>query len=109
MKRYFGEWNSVENIAGSFGTAVIPLNKQILFASYDYENYSGRAFVLYKAKSGILFEVNGSHCSCYGLEGQWKPEETTWSALAMRHFPSYDEESFSGVDELKKLIAKNNQ
>jgi hypothetical protein len=28
----------------------------------------------------------GIVCSCYGLEGQWEPEETTWEALAMREF-----------------------
>jgi hypothetical protein len=34
-------------------------------------------------KDGKLWEVNGSHCSCYGLEGQWQPEETTWEAIAI--------------------------
>jgi len=42
----------------------------ILFASYSYENYSGDAYVLFE-KNGKLFEVFGSHCSCYGLEGQF--------------------------------------
>lgn len=32
----------------------------------------------------MLYEVNGSHCSCYGLEGQWEEEETTVEALAYR-------------------------
>ena len=55
----------------------------ILFASYGYANYSGDAFVLFE-KEGKLFEVNGSHCSCMGLEGQFDPEETTIDALAFR-------------------------
>ena len=55
----------------------------ILFASYSYYCYSGHAFVLFE-RDGKLFEVNGSHCSCYGLEGQWKPEETTIEALEHR-------------------------
>lgn len=55
----------------------------ILFASYGYENYSGEAWILFE-KDGKLYEVNGSHCSCYGLEGQWKPEETTLEAIEHR-------------------------
>ncbi len=55
----------------------------ILFASYGCANYSGDAFVLFE-KEGKLFEVNGGHCSCYGLEGQFQPEETTLEALRHR-------------------------
>lgn len=58
-----------------------PIN--ILFASYGTDNYTGDAFVLFE-RDGKLFEVNGSHCSCYGLEGQWTPEETTIEALRYR-------------------------
>lgn len=58
-----------------------PVN--ILFASYDTDNYSGDAFVLFE-KEGKLFEVNGSHCSCYGLEGQFDPEETTLQEIEFR-------------------------
>lgn len=57
----------------------------ILIAVYTYECYSGKAFVLFE-RDGKLFEVNGSHCSCYGLEDAWSPEETTWEALLMRDF-----------------------
>ena len=55
----------------------------ILLAYYDYGDYSGNAFVLFK-RGGQYFEVNGGHCSCYGLEGQWSPEETTLEALEHR-------------------------
>jgi len=55
----------------------------ILFASYGTDNYSGDAFVLFE-RDGKLYEVNGSHCSCFGLEGQFEPEETTLKALEMR-------------------------
>jgi hypothetical protein len=56
---------------------------KVLYARYQYEDYDGEALVLFE-KDGKLFEVYGSHCSCYGLEGQWEPQETTWDALRMR-------------------------
>lgn len=58
-----------------------PIN--ILFASYGQANYSGDAFVLFE-RDMKLFEANGGHCSCYGLEGQFDPEETTLEALQHR-------------------------
>lgn len=56
---------------------------EILLASYSAANYSGEAFVLFR-KDGKLYEVNASHCSCYGVEGQWEPEETNVAALRVR-------------------------
>lgn len=57
------------------GLAVLPKKYKILYADYTYENYSGDAFVLgFDKELNQFFEVNGSHCSCYGLEGQWEPE-----------------------------------
>jgi hypothetical protein len=56
---------------------------RVLFASYSYENYSGDAWVLFE-KDGNLYEVNGSHCSCYGLEGQWDYEPVVLEELENR-------------------------
>lgn len=56
---------------------------EILLASYGTPSYEGYAFVLFR-RDGKLYEVNGSHCSCYELEGQWEPEETTVEALRHR-------------------------
>ena len=58
-----------------------PIN--ILFASYGSGNYEGDAFVLFE-RDGKLYEVNGSHCSCHGLEGGFAEEETTIEAIAHR-------------------------
>ena len=70
---------------------------EILLAIYEYQDYEGYSFVLYK-KDGKLFEVNGSHCSCNGLEGQWEPEETSWAALAKR--------KYYGSTEIQNYIGK---
>lgn len=56
---------------------------EIILASYGGDYYEGDAFVLFR-KDGKLYEVNGSHCSCYGLEDQWEPEETTLRDLRFR-------------------------
>lgn len=65
---------------------------EVLFASYTDENYEGDAFVLF-TRDGKLWEVHGSHCSCYGLsesdyygssQTQWQPEEVTAEAILHR-------------------------
>ncbi len=58
-------------------------NVHILFASYGYENYVGQAWVLFE-QDGKLYEVNGGHCSCHGLEGQWEPEDVLLEELEHR-------------------------
>lgn len=79
----------------------------VLLASYGTPIYEGYAFVLFE-RDGKLYEVNGSHCSCYGLEGQWEPEETTIEALRHRlengnlGNESYDENTFS--TELRQVL-----
>ena len=54
-----------------------------IYATYECSYYEGTSYVLY-ILDGKLFEVNGAHCSCYGLEGQWEPEETKKEAILMR-------------------------
>ena len=75
-----------------------PTEDEILFAYYVDENYSGDAFVLFE-KNGKLFEVHGSHCSCYGLEDQWHPEETSWEALAIRPRTGYDSPTYCVIEQ----------
>jgi hypothetical protein len=60
----------------------------ILLAAYDIDGYEGSAFVLFE-KDGKLYEVNGGHCSCYGLEGQWEPEETSVEGIKLRMQSGY--------------------
>lgn len=55
--------------------AELPSNLVLLYADYTYEDYSGDAYILgYDEEKKQFFEVHGSHCSCYGLEGQWDEE-----------------------------------
>ena len=78
---YYGEFNSRSDVQHYFKE---PLgdNVVILIASYETGNYSGRAYVLfYDKNTSSLYEVFGTHCSCYGLEDQWVPEEVSIEVL----------------------------
>lgn len=46
----------------------------------DSDGYGASAFYIFE-REGKLYEVNASHCSCYGFEDQWVPEETTFEYL----------------------------
>jgi len=67
-----------------------------LYAEYEQESYEGSAFVIF-VKNGIIYEVHGGHCSCYGLEGQWVPEERTPLALLSR--PDVNEVAKNNIKE----------
>lgn len=75
-------WDSETEIFEDF-KADRPADCEFIFAAYDQGNYEGEALVLFRS-GDKLFEVNGGHCSCCGLEGQWEPEETTVAALRHR-------------------------
>jgi hypothetical protein len=85
MSKFVQNFSSVEDICSCYGgsSAEDLEGATIHLAWYGYDSYDGRSLVVYE-KDGKLFEVNGSHCSCNGLEDQWEPEETTVAALAMR-------------------------
>lgn len=53
---------------------------EVIFAGYTYEDYSGDAFVVYR-DGRKFYTVEGGHCSCYGLEGQWDPIPYTLKQL----------------------------
>lgn len=92
MKRFWVDWGG-DRYDGKQGYDVMledfaiteetVKEEEILFAVYTYEDYMGDAFVIFH-RDDRLYEVHGGHCSCYGLEDQWEPEETTWAAIAVR-------------------------
>ena len=90
MQIYYGIFESIEDVSKEFYINQSELDLiEIVYAQYDCENYEGYAHLIF-IKDGLLFEVNGSHCSCNGLEGQWYPEETTLNALLARPNVSID-------------------
>lgn len=90
--KYFEGFESVDDIREEFtdyngngpdGLLALK-DEDVLFACYSGEGYEGYAVVIFKGEDGKLYEVEGSHCSCNGLEDQWLPGEVTWESLKLR-------------------------
>jgi hypothetical protein len=64
---YYGIFDSFEKVMSEFNVpeeevARLKSGGEILLATYDYEDYSGDAYVLYRDGTKY-YEVYGSHCS----------------------------------------------
>jgi hypothetical protein len=70
---YFDDFSNWNDVSQSFDVK-LPEPDEVLLAAYTYEDYSGAALVIYRI-GDKFYVVEGGHCSCYGLEGQWEPEE----------------------------------
>lgn len=90
-KVYFGNFVDREHVAASF-QAQIDEDLEIIFAVYGSWSYDGDAFVLLR-KGEQLVAAYGNHCSCYGLEYQWRPEEATIEQLKyiLEHGSKWDD------------------
>ncbi len=96
--------NSPEGILKEFSAPASALDgATVLYAKYECECYEGQAEVIYE-KDGELFEVSGSHCSCYGLENQWEPMRIVVGALRMR--PQWRELASDLIDEIEAYMGK---
>lgn len=109
MALYTGSFSSRLEIEKEYNIQLDP-DIEILVAWYGVGNYEGESFVLFR-QNGKLFEVNASHCSCYGLEDKWEPEETSVAALILRFKPggqfayAGDEERIQFSQEMRHVIA----
>ena len=109
---FLGAWENEQDIEREFSLTDGELNGAfILLAHYDIDGYEGSAFVLFE-RDGQLYEVNGGHCSCMGLEGQWSPEETSVDELTYRvkngrlGWGYYDTDSFANqISEVLGIVA----
>lgn len=75
---YYGNFDNEQDVVKAF--EIDAIGGLVLFAAYSNENYTGEALVIFVRK-GKLMLATGHHCSCYGLEGQFDPEETDLAAL----------------------------
>lgn len=106
---FFGLFRDADDVISEFAAPSGALEgAEVIVAWYDYEDYDGNAFVLFRRESE-LFEVHGGHCSCYGLEGQWEPEKTTLAYLArMVAEETYDWRRLPGAAQsrIKDLLGR---
>lgn len=98
---YIQEFRNNDDIIQQYHAPIDALDGAVVhLAWYGYGDYCGSSIVIFE-KDGKLYEVNGSHCSCNGLEGYWEPEETSWEAIAMRQW--YVSGCDGGQDALKTI------
>ena len=50
---------------------------------------SSSYFLMQRKNDGVYFEFSGGHCSCYGFEGQYDPQEATIEYLKSDKFYFY--------------------
>jgi hypothetical protein len=72
MTVYHGNWSDLKSVR-SDGWHV-PKRAEVIFAKYDQDGYEGSAILVYKL-DGKYYTCEGSHCSCYGIDESWSPEE----------------------------------
>ena len=78
---YYGNWTCWNDVARDFSIdSNFMGNIFVLFAAYDTPDYEGYATVVF-INEGKFHIVEGSHCSCFGLEDQWLPDEMPFEAL----------------------------
>ena len=94
----------------------MPDNIIIFWSRYTYEDYSGDGEVWgYNTENQMFFNVIGSHCSCYGLEGQWYEEYYTYDEMVAvlervtKPDYVYDQSKLDDQIELLKMIKGENE
>jgi len=68
------------------------LNYEIIIAYESVGDWgcdSSSFFLMRNKLDGKFYEVHGSHCSCYGFEGQFEPQESSYDYLMSDNFSFY--------------------
>jgi hypothetical protein len=108
---YEGWFQSVSDLVGNFGISEDALKGCKIHVAFYGDpqdwGYYGQAEVLFE-KDKKLYSVQGSHCSCHGLEEQWVPQETDWKTVL--HFLNnggvYDAFSDKAKAYLKRVAVR---
>jgi len=101
-----------EYISGEFDLELEDLEQYAVLVGYisvgSWGCDSSAYFLLQDYKTNLYYEVFGSHCSCYGFEGQWEPEETFTKYLVSDQFGfstgGYDDESTQNEQLVKDFV-----
>ncbi len=73
---YYNNFTNWEDVVNEFYEvyAECPEPDEVILADYRYESYEGDAWIVYR-NGEKYYSIDAGHCSCYGLEGQFDPEE----------------------------------
>ena len=75
----------------------LPDGAKVIYSEYEIDGYDGSAVVIFEHENK-LYEVTGGHCSCYGLEGQWNPEEMSVESFLRIYKHRIQNEILTGTD-----------
>jgi hypothetical protein len=94
--REFDQWHVDEiieryEIGENDDRSLVPSAAELVLTWEDSTGYDGSYSELF-VKNGVLYENESGHCSCYGCEGQWEPDQITLSMIARRP------DGFRGMD-----------
>ncbi len=108
MKLFMGDVSGysdgelVKWVADNFNEDEGNLSKyEFMVAQVNEDSYDGSSYFLVKNReTGEFFEVNASHCSCYGYEDQWQPKIASRVYLQSNQYMAGWEEVQSFVHSL---------
>lgn len=103
-----------KHIVSSYEVDVQEVDKYEVLVAYESVGSWGcdsSSWILLKDKeTGELFETHGGHCSCYGFEGQFEPEETSVEYLQSDKFylscGGYDDNESENVSKVKEYLSR---
>lgn len=78
---HFKGFNDIADMFSAFQAT--QSGEDIIYCQNEGGMYEEWCWIVFE-KDGKLYEVNASHCSCYGYEGQWEPELTDIESLRLR-------------------------
>lgn len=73
-RRIYDGFNDWKDLCSQFNISEETPEPTLVYADYSKSGAAGAVSVLYYV-GGQWFYVSGVHCSCYGLEELWSPEE----------------------------------
>lgn len=80
----------------------------IAYESVDSWGCDSSSYFLMQKQDGTYLEFSGSHCSCYGFEGQYDPQEATKEYLNSDKFNfwtgGYDDNSEENIRKVKEFV-----
>ena len=100
MEIYQENFSSWEDVQNEYGTDESQPD-EVLLAYYSYEDYSGSSVVIYRRGEKYYYN-QGGHCSCYGLEEQWNPEEFENESLFLAYLEMLN--PYDCADQIKTII-----